>query len=55
MTRDAVMSAAVALNPHRPTGPLVGLTSVEAQRRLTEFGANEIRREQATGVLKPAP
>ena len=29
----------------------VGLSSAEAQRRLTEFGPNEIRREQATTAL----
>ena len=28
-----------------------GLSSAEAQRRLTEFGPNEIRREQATNAL----
>jgi len=29
----------------------VGLPSAEAQRRLAEFGPNEIRREQATNAL----
>jgi P-type Ca2+ transporter type 2C len=29
----------------------IGLSSIEAQRRLAEFGANEIRRERATGRL----
>ena len=34
-----------------PSGPPVGLSSIEASGRLREFGANEIRREQATGAL----
>src|SRR5215207_2889017 len=38
-----------------PVGPAaritVGLTSAEAQRRLTEFGPNEIHRERATNAL----
>jgi Ca2+-transporting ATPase len=35
-----------------PAAPVaVGLSSGEAQRRLTEFGPNEIRREQATSAL----
>ena len=34
------------------SGPVVtGLSSIEAQRRLTEFGPNEIRREESTSVL----
>jgi P-type Ca2+ transporter type 2C len=35
----------------RVPGRAVGLSSAEAQRRLTEFGPNEIRREQATNAL----
>lgn len=31
---------------------VVGLSSAEAQRRLTEFGSNEIHREQATNALR---
>jgi Ca2+-transporting ATPase len=35
-----------------PAPPVtVGLSSAEAQRRLTEFGPNDIRREQATNAL----
>ncbi len=33
-------------------GRVVGLSSAEAQRRLTEFGPNEIHREPATSPLK---
>jgi magnesium-transporting ATPase (P-type) len=32
--------------------PATGLSLAEAQRRLTEFGPNEIRREQATSPLR---
>ena len=36
-----------------PAAPVAaGLASAEAQRRLTEFGPNEIRREQATSALR---
>jgi magnesium-transporting ATPase (P-type) len=34
-----------------PTRALSGLSTTEAQRRLVEFGPNEIRREQATSAL----
>ena len=51
-----VTSSAISTSPGpaaRPESGSVfsGLSSSEAQRRLTEFGPNEIRREQATNVL----
>ena len=52
MTPDTVMPAAVTPDPDSQAVPAAGLSSVEAERRLTEFGANEIRREQATSVVK---
>jgi P-type Ca2+ transporter type 2C len=49
MTRLTLASQAEPVGPAPPV--TVGLSSAEAQRRLTEFGPNEIRRERATNAL----
>ena len=49
MTRLTLAPQAEPVGPAPPV--TVGLSSAEAQRRLTEFGPNEIRREQATNAL----
>jgi Ca2+-transporting ATPase len=49
MTRLKLAPQAEHVGPAPPA--TVGLSSAEAQRRLTEFGPNEIRREQATKAL----
>jgi Ca2+-transporting ATPase len=49
MTRLTLAPQAERVGPAPPV--TVGLSSAEAQRRLTEFGPNEIRREQATNAL----
>jgi cation transport ATPase-like protein len=49
MTRLTLAPQAEHVGPAPPA--TVGLSSAEAQRRLTEFGPNEIRREQATNAL----
>ena len=49
MTRLTLAPHAEHVGPAAPAP--VGLSSAEAQRRLTEFGPNEIRREQATNAL----
>jgi Ca2+-transporting ATPase len=49
MTRLKLAPQAEHVGPTPPA--TVGLSSGEAQRRLTEFGPNEIRREQATNAL----
>jgi Ca2+-transporting ATPase len=51
-----VPSSAVSTSPGSSAGPesgrvVTGLSSIEAQRRLTEFGPNEIRREKAASAL----
>ena len=46
------MPVAITQTAPGKTAPAGGLSSVEAERRLTEIGANEIRREQATSVAK---
>src|SRR3954469_2005064 len=37
--------------PAHSVGGPAGLTTAEAQRRLSQFGPNEIRRDRETGVL----
>jgi P-type Ca2+ transporter type 2C len=49
MTRLTLAPQAEHVGPAPPV--TVGLSGAEAQRRLTEFGPNEIRREQATNAL----
>ena len=49
MTRLTLATPAATVGPATPIAP--GLTSAEAQRRLAEFGPNEIRREQKTSAL----
>ncbi|HLG58724.1 MAG TPA: cation-translocating P-type ATPase [Vicinamibacterales bacterium] len=49
MTRLKLAPQAEQVGPGPPVA--AGLSSAEALRRLTEFGPNEIRREQATNVL----
>ena len=49
MTRLKLAPQAEHVGPALPV--TVGLSSAEARRRLTEFGPNEIRREQATNAL----
>ena len=49
MTRLKFAPQAEHVGPAPPV--TVGLSSAEAQRRLTEFGPNEIRRERATNAL----
>ena len=49
MTRLKLAPQAEHVGPAPPA--TVGLSSAEAQRRLTEFGPNEIRREPATNAL----
>jgi Ca2+-transporting ATPase len=46
------LTLAPQAEPVGPAPPItVGLSSAEAQRRLTEFGPNEIRRDRATNAL----
>ena len=49
MTRLTLAPPTANVGPAAPVA--VGLSSAEAQRRLTEFGPNEIRREQTTKAL----
>jgi Ca2+-transporting ATPase len=49
MTRLTLAAPTANVGPAAPVA--AGLSSAEAQRRLTEFGPNEIRREQATNPL----
>lgn len=49
MTRLTLVTLDAHVDPAAPVA--AGLSSAEAQRRLTEFGPNEIRREQATNAL----
>ena len=49
MTRLKLAPQAEHVGPALPV--TVGLSSAEAQRRLAEFGPNEIRRERATNAL----
>jgi hypothetical protein len=49
MTRLTLAPQGERVGPAPPVA--VGLSSAEALRRLTEFGPNEIRREQATNAL----
>ncbi len=51
MTRLKVAELTPDANRGSPSRVAAGLSSAEAQRRLTEFGPNEIRREQATTPL----
>ena len=53
MTRLKLAPQAGHVGPALPV--TVGLSSAEAQRRLTEFGPNEIRREQATNASRCWP
>jgi hypothetical protein len=48
MTRLTLVTPDANVAPAAPVA--AGLTSAEAQRRLNEFGSNEIRREQATNL-----
>jgi magnesium-transporting ATPase (P-type) len=51
VTASPMLPLALAANGGRGPSRLAGLSSAEAQSRLTEFGPNEIHRELATSPL----